>query len=99
MYGNDTGRTQNKGDQPYMDTVTQIDADGSQTQTQPAVTSGTYIPPQDLFMEILTNRTLIIPKAFYFFFFAAFGSLFPLMAVYFKQLGMNSIQTGILIGI
>ncbi|CAE1158378.1 unnamed protein product [Acanthosepion pharaonis] len=35
---------------------------------------------------------------FYFFFFAAFGSLFPLMAVYFRQLGMNPTQGGILIG-
>lgn len=42
---------------------------------------------------------LIISKTFYFFFFAAFGSLFPLIAVYFKQLGMNPAQTGLLIGL
>jgi hypothetical protein len=29
---------------------------------------------------------------FYFFFFAAFGSLFPLISVYFKQLGMDAAQ-------
>ena len=29
------------------------------------------------------NRRLLPIKAFYFFFFAAFGSLFPLIAVYF----------------
>ncbi|XP_054158851.1 major facilitator superfamily domain-containing protein 6-like [Oppia nitens] len=45
------------------------------------------------------NKELFISKVFYFFFFSAFGSLFPLMAVYFKQLGMNAIQAGTLIGI
>ncbi|XP_066958533.1 major facilitator superfamily domain-containing protein 6 isoform X2 [Macrobrachium rosenbergii] len=45
------------------------------------------------------NQELLIAKTFYFFFFSAFGSLFPLMAVYFKQMGMNPSQTGILIGI
>ncbi|ELT88520.1 hypothetical protein CAPTEDRAFT_180902 [Capitella teleta] len=44
------------------------------------------------------NYDLLISKTFYFFFFAAFGSLFPLIAVYFKQLGMNPVQTGVLIG-
>ena len=38
-------------------------------------------------------------KAFYFCFFGAFGSLFPLMAVYFKALGMDAAQCGLLIGI
>ncbi|XP_039954018.1 major facilitator superfamily domain-containing protein 6 [Bactrocera tryoni] len=45
-----------------------------------------------------TEHELIPVKAFYFFFFAAFGSLFPLMGVYFKQMGMNPGQCGILIG-
>ncbi|KAG1705490.1 Major facilitator superfamily domain-containing protein 6 [Nymphon striatum] len=45
------------------------------------------------------NQDLLISKTFYFFFFSAFGSLFPLMAVYFKQMGMNPTQSGILIGI
>ena len=53
----------------------------------------------DLVSEILTNRDLLICKGFYFFFFAAFGSLFPLMNVYFKQMGMNSVQAGILSGV
>ncbi|RNA05048.1 Major facilitator superfamily domain-containing 6 [Brachionus plicatilis] len=44
------------------------------------------------------NQTLLIPKAFYFFFFAAFGSLFPLMAIYFKQMAMSPVQVGILFG-
>lgn len=41
------------------------------------------------------NPNLFISKLFYFFFYSAFGSLFPLMAIYFKQLGMNPIQAGI----
>jgi hypothetical protein len=45
------------------------------------------------------NQTLIVPKAFYFFFFAAFGSLFPMMAIYFKQMAMSPTQVGILFGL
>lgn len=41
------------------------------------------------------NPDLFVSKVFYLFFYSAFGSLFPLMAVYFKQLGMNPIQAGI----
>ncbi|KAI2806839.1 Major facilitator super domain-containing protein 6 [Blomia tropicalis] len=48
---------------------------------------------------MMINPDLFVSKLFYFFFYSAFGSLFPLMAVYFKQLGMNPIQAGILIGI
>lgn len=44
------------------------------------------------------DQELLIVKAFYFFFYAAFGSLFPLMGVYFKQMGMNPGQCGLLIG-
>lgn len=44
------------------------------------------------------NYNLLISKIFYFFFYAAFGSLFPLIAVYFKQIGMNPSQSGVLIG-
>ena len=42
---------------------------------------------------------LAVGKAFYLFFFSAFGSLFPLMGVYFKQLGMDAAQAGMLAGI
>lgn len=45
------------------------------------------------------NQELLIAKTFYFFFFSAFGCLFPLMAIYFKQMAMNAFQTGTLIGI
>ncbi|XP_064643495.1 major facilitator superfamily domain-containing protein 6-A-like isoform X2 [Lineus longissimus] len=55
---------------------------------------------RDCFDQLFTyvNYDLFIAKAFYFFFFSAFGSLFPLMAVYFKQLGMNATQSGFLLG-
>lgn len=49
-------------------------------------------------MLTVVNRDLLICKLFYFFFFGAFGSLYPLLAIYFKQLGMNATQSGILIG-
>ena len=39
-----------------------------------------------------------VSRLFYLFFFSAYGSLFPLMAVFFKQLGMNGAQAGLLIG-
>ena len=44
------------------------------------------------------DQELIIVKSFYFCFYSAFGSLFPLMGVYFKQMGMNASQCGFLIG-
>lgn len=44
------------------------------------------------------DQELLIVKTFYFFFYSAFGSLFPLMGVYFKQMGMNPFQCGLLVG-
>ncbi|EJD75580.1 major facilitator superfamily transporter domain-containing protein 6 [Loa loa] len=44
------------------------------------------------------QRDLVIARVFYIFYFASFGSLFPLLAIYFKQLGMNASQAGILLG-
>ncbi|SPP75284.1 blast:Major facilitator superfamily domain-containing protein 6 [Drosophila guanche] len=52
----------------------------------------------EMFFGASTERELIPVKSFYFFFYAAFGSLFPLMGVYFKQMGMNPGQCGILVG-
>ncbi|CAG0919056.1 unnamed protein product [Notodromas monacha] len=45
------------------------------------------------------SQELLMAKTFYFFFFSAFGSLFPLMGVYFKQLGLNPVQCGLLSGL
>ncbi|XP_017768787.1 PREDICTED: major facilitator superfamily domain-containing protein 6 isoform X2 [Nicrophorus vespilloides] len=44
------------------------------------------------------DQELLIVKCFYFCFYSAFGSLFPLMGVYFKQMGMNASQCGFLVG-
>uniref|UniRef100_A0A158PCI4 MFS domain-containing protein n=1 Tax=Angiostrongylus cantonensis TaxID=6313 RepID=A0A158PCI4_ANGCA len=43
-------------------------------------------------------RNAFICRLFYLAYFASFGSLFPLLAVYFKQLGMTAAQTGMLLG-
>lgn len=43
-------------------------------------------------------RDAFICRLFYLAYFASFGSLFPLLAVYFKQLGMTAAQTGMLLG-
>lgn len=40
------------------------------------------------------NRDLFVSKLFYLFFYSSFGALFPLIAIYFKQLGMSPLQTG-----
>lgn len=72
--------------------------DGPQND-QPDSSKGRNYENVDLVQEILTDRELLLSKAFYFFFYAAFGSLFPLMGVYFKQMGMSSVQSGILTGV
>ncbi|XP_055254581.1 major facilitator superfamily domain-containing protein 6 [Moschus berezovskii] len=45
------------------------------------------------------NNDLLISKVFYFFFYSAYGSLYPLLPVYYKQLGMSPSQSGLLVGI
>lgn len=60
--------------------------------------SGINLPFLDALVQNV-NRDLLVSKIFYFFFYSAFGSLFPLMGVYFKQLGMNPAQVGILTGV
>ncbi|XP_035658690.1 major facilitator superfamily domain-containing protein 6-like isoform X1 [Branchiostoma floridae] len=45
------------------------------------------------------DKDLLVSKSFYFLFFSAYGSLFPLLAVYFKQLGMSAPQSGVLMGV
>ena len=44
------------------------------------------------------NRKLLVSKVFYFCYWGAVGSFFPLLGVYFKQLGMNPYLSGILVG-
>jgi MFS family permease len=45
------------------------------------------------------DRTLITYKAFYFLFFAGFGSTFPYLTIYFKQMGLTASYVGTLSGI
>ena len=47
---------------------------------------------------IRVNRKLLVSKVFYFCYWGAVGSFFPLLGVYFKQLGMNPSLSGILVG-
>uniref|UniRef100_A0A1A7XKI3 Major facilitator superfamily domain containing 6 n=1 Tax=Iconisemion striatum TaxID=60296 RepID=A0A1A7XKI3_9TELE len=50
-------------------------------------------------MCLRVNSHLLVSKVFYFFFYAAYGSLHPLLAVYYKQLGMSAGLSGLLVGI
>ncbi|KHN77568.1 Major facilitator superfamily domain-containing protein 6 [Toxocara canis] len=43
-------------------------------------------------------REALVSRLFYLCFFASYGSLFPLLGIYFKQLGMNASQAGFLLG-
>ncbi|VDD88283.1 unnamed protein product [Enterobius vermicularis] len=44
------------------------------------------------------DKNLFIARCFYLSYFASYGSLFPLLAIYFKQLGMSAAQAGLLTG-
>ncbi|XP_045436386.1 major facilitator superfamily domain-containing protein 6 isoform X2 [Pipistrellus kuhlii] len=48
---------------------------------------------------VKVSNDLLVSKVFYFFFYAAYGSLYPLLPVYYKQLGMSPSQSGLLVGI
>lgn len=50
-------------------------------------------------MFLWLNHELLVSKVFYFFFYAAYGSLHPLLSVFYKQLGMNPFQCGLVVGI
>lgn len=50
-------------------------------------------------MCLHVNTTLLVSKLFYFFFYASYGSLHPLLAVYYKQLGLSASRSGLLVGI
>lgn len=90
----------------------ELDSDDSDVEKSPSVESQKYKVRSHLNTEYdkqskrdiidnmfsYINRDLLICKLFYFFFFAAFGSLFPLLAIYFKQLAMNPTRSGMLIG-
>ncbi|XP_072903082.1 major facilitator superfamily domain-containing protein 6-B [Hemitrygon akajei] len=48
---------------------------------------------------IKISDDLLVSKVFYFFFYSGYGSLIPLLPVYYKQLGMLASQNGLLVGI
>ena len=49
--------------------------------------------------SLASDRTLLTYKAFYFLFFAGFGSTFPYLTIYFKQIGLTASHVGTLSGI
>lgn len=75
----------------------------SSVDNVPNDTAPTPSPQRDmsccerLFLRV--NPYLLVSKVFYLFFYAAYGSLHPLLALYYKQLGMNPTQSGLLVGI
>ncbi|NXI49372.1 MFSD6 protein, partial [Chloroceryle aenea] len=71
--------------------------------TESPSTETTTVPEEELdWLEkhcVKINNDLLISKVFYFFFYSAYGSLYPLLPVYYKQLGMSPSQSGLLVGI
>ncbi|KAM6178597.1 major facilitator superfamily domain-containing protein 6 [Rhynchocyon petersi] len=69
----------------------------------PSSTETPAIPEEEIdWIEkhcVKINNDLLISKVFYFFFYSAYGSLYPLLPVYYKQLGMSPSQSGLLVGI
>ncbi|XP_006147882.1 major facilitator superfamily domain-containing protein 6 isoform X2 [Tupaia chinensis] len=69
----------------------------------PSSTETSAIPEEEIdWIEkhcVKINNDLLISKVFYFFFYSAYGSLYPLLPVYYKQLGMTPSQSGLLVGI
>ncbi len=45
------------------------------------------------------DRSLLLPKTFYFFFFAALASLIPFLTLHYEQIGLSGRQIGLLTGI
>ncbi|KAA0715527.1 Major facilitator superfamily domain-containing protein 6-B [Triplophysa tibetana] len=75
------------------------------TQVPPPAPTDTLPPQPSQNMDCMErccvriDNHLLISKIFYFFFYAAYGSLHPLLALYYKQLGMTPTQSGLLVGI
>ena len=43
--------------------------------------------------------SMVIPRFFYFCYFAAMASLMPFLALYYRQIGLTEVQIGLLTGI
>ncbi|XP_031680354.1 major facilitator superfamily domain-containing protein 6-A-like isoform X3 [Oncorhynchus kisutch] len=78
-----------------------VSAAASDTQSAPETPMASPLKDLGYFerMCLRVNSQLLISKIFYFFFYAAYGSLHPLLAVYYKQLGMSPSRSGLLVGI
>lgn len=95
-----------QGYQQQSEPIQQVPNAQQQTQYGAAQAAATQEGPQGLMGTLKgwlapimrDSRELTVSKLFYLCFFAAFGSLFPLLGVYFKQMGMNALQCGILMG-
>lgn len=100
---NDPYRQQQDCDQTEL---YEYDNERSSTVTRLRQLFGSNFPPKFLrqtpniidSLPANVNRTLFYAKLFYFWYFAAFGSLFPLLSIYFKQMGMGPSYCGILMG-
>ncbi|XP_001378751.2 major facilitator superfamily domain-containing protein 6 isoform X1 [Monodelphis domestica] len=77
--------------------------DQQPTNETPSSTETSTTPEEEIdWIEkhcVKINNDLLISKVFYFFFYSAYGSLYPLLPVYYKQLGMSPSQSGLLVGI
>ena len=96
---NYTSSFDNNGDSSIQPPMTEVDLS---KYPEPAESTKKIRGRADIIEEFFhgtINRELLIAKLFYLFFFSAFGSLLPLMAIYFKNMGMTPTQAGILIGI
>ncbi|XP_014007058.1 major facilitator superfamily domain-containing protein 6-A isoform X4 [Salmo salar] len=80
---------------------TPMSAAASDTQSAPETPMASPLKDLGCFerISLRVNSQLLISKIFYFFFYAAYGSLHPLLAVYYKQLGMSPSRSGLLVGI
>ncbi|XP_006864110.1 PREDICTED: major facilitator superfamily domain-containing protein 6 [Chrysochloris asiatica] len=85
---------------PFNGIAREPDAPSNET---PSSTETPAIPEEEIdWIEkhcVKINNDLLISKVFYFFFYSAYGSLYPLLPVYYKQLGMSPSQSGLLVGI
>ncbi|XP_066156362.1 major facilitator superfamily domain-containing protein 6 [Euwallacea fornicatus] len=97
--GRGFGRLPNKTPRPMVDPEAQGEVDPS-LYPEPKDATHKIRGRSDILERLFgpLDQELLVVKSFYFFFYSAFGSLFPLMGVYFKQMGMNATQSGFLIG-
>ena len=70
------------------------DGHGSATRQEETKTKGWF---ENIHNTV--DKTFIVSKLFYFFFYTALGSLFPFFSLYYKQLWLNTWQIGILLAL